>query len=200
MAKAIGYRQFAYFFCMRVDSELTAFRELSSTQGPVLAAIRKMHERSPKISRRGNSLGKSPQEWSALDVEGIVSEGGISFSTQLVTPVIATLYLWSSSRSAVFDWMNLPEFGVAQIITERVTQAIESIIIEEEINLDGHLTAREIECLQWVSVGKSAWETASIIGVSEHAVVFHIKNAMSKFRVSTRRQAVARAQLLGLVD
>jgi LuxR family transcriptional activator of conjugal transfer of Ti plasmids len=54
------------------------------------------------------------------------------------------------------------------------------------------LTARELECLTWVSRGKTDHEVARIIAVAPRTVRFHIDNAKAKLNVETRVQAVAR--------
>lgn len=62
------------------------------------------------------------------------------------------------------------------------------------------LTARELECLQWVATGKSSWEVSRILGRSEATVNFHLANIMRKFDVGTRQQAVVKAIAAGLVS
>ncbi|MDR8725744.1 autoinducer binding domain-containing protein [Burkholderia pseudomultivorans] len=61
------------------------------------------------------------------------------------------------------------------------------------------LTSREKECLQWAAVGKTSWEIAHILSVSERTVIFHIGNATKKVGATNRRQAVARAISLRLI-
>ena len=61
------------------------------------------------------------------------------------------------------------------------------------------LTAREQECLQWAAVGKTSWEIAHILSVSERTIIFHIGNATKKLGAINRRQAVARALSLRLI-
>ena len=55
------------------------------------------------------------------------------------------------------------------------------------------LTARETECLKWTAEGKTTWEIATIMGISERTVIFHLQNVMHKLNVSNRSHAVARA-------
>jgi DNA-binding CsgD family transcriptional regulator len=62
------------------------------------------------------------------------------------------------------------------------------------------LTARQIECLQWVHAGKSSGEIADITGISERTVNFHIGEACRRLKVRTRRQAVVEALVAGLID
>lgn len=55
------------------------------------------------------------------------------------------------------------------------------------------LSQRELECLEWVSFGKTSWETAIILGVSERTINFHLLNACRKLNVYGRQAAVALA-------
>lgn len=61
------------------------------------------------------------------------------------------------------------------------------------------LTAREREILRWAADGKTAWETAHIMGVSERTANWHMDNVRGKLGVMTRQQAVARALAWGLI-
>ena len=61
------------------------------------------------------------------------------------------------------------------------------------------LTPRERECMQWCANGKSSWDIGMILGISEHGVSFHLKNAMAKLDVTSRIAAVVKAIRLGLI-
>lgn len=54
------------------------------------------------------------------------------------------------------------------------------------------LTRRELECLAWVSRGKTDQEIGRIVGVAPRTVRFHIDNAKTKLNVGTRVQAIAK--------
>ena len=47
--------------------------------------------------------------------------------------------------------------------------------------------------------GKSAGDVAQILGLSEHTVVFHLRNVARKLDASTKHQAVLKALALGLI-
>ena len=47
--------------------------------------------------------------------------------------------------------------------------------------------------------GKSNWNIAQILSVSEHTVSFHLRNAFAKLKASTRTQAVLKAKSLDLL-
>lgn len=52
------------------------------------------------------------------------------------------------------------------------------------------LTPREVECVRWVSEGKTDTEIGTIIGISPRTVRFHIENGKRKVTVATRCQLV----------
>jgi LuxR family transcriptional regulator, activator of conjugal transfer of Ti plasmids len=54
------------------------------------------------------------------------------------------------------------------------------------------VSPRELECLEWVARGKSAWEIGRILGISRRTAAFHLDNAKAKLGVHSICQAVAR--------
>lgn len=62
------------------------------------------------------------------------------------------------------------------------------------------VTPREIECLQWTARGKTAWEIATILGIAERTVNFHLSNVMGKLEVPSKHQAALKALRAGLFD
>jgi DNA-binding CsgD family transcriptional regulator len=61
------------------------------------------------------------------------------------------------------------------------------------------LSERELECLRWVSLGKTAWETATIMGRSPRTVEFHLINATRKLSASNKIHAAVIAVRRGLI-
>jgi DNA-binding CsgD family transcriptional regulator len=59
------------------------------------------------------------------------------------------------------------------------------------------LTVREADCLAYVAEGKTDWEIAVILSLSEATVRFHIDNARAKLDAVTRAHAVAKWASLG---
>ena len=55
------------------------------------------------------------------------------------------------------------------------------------------MSARELECLKWAALGKSASETAIIINITDRTVAFHLSSARYKLNCLTTTQAVAKA-------
>lgn len=61
------------------------------------------------------------------------------------------------------------------------------------------LSPREREVLQWLMEGKTNWETARILSITERTVKFHVQNVLAKLHSSTRGHAIALAIELGLI-
>lgn len=62
------------------------------------------------------------------------------------------------------------------------------------------LAPREREVLTWAARGKTAWETAQILNISETTVVSYLRSATAKLGAATKPQAVARAISENLVS
>jgi transcriptional regulator EpsA len=58
------------------------------------------------------------------------------------------------------------------------------------------LTQREQEVLQWLGSGKTNWEIAQVLCISEHTVKNHVQRILIKLKVNTRAQAVGKALVL----
>lgn len=63
---------------------------------------------------------------------------------------------------------------------------------QQQENITFSLTKREIECLNWVSEGKTSWEISHILGISERTVNFHLGNCIHKTNSVNRQQAVSK--------
>ncbi len=61
------------------------------------------------------------------------------------------------------------------------------------------LTGREKQCLFWASEGKTGWEIAKILSITERTVLYHIDNAIKKTDSTTRQQAIVKAILTGQI-
>lgn len=77
--------------------------------------------------------------------------------------------------------------------------ALKSEHIEPADDYRDKLSFREGECLRWSAMGKSAWDTGQIMGVSERTVKFHLENARAKLRAMNTTHAVSKAISLNLI-
>lgn len=71
--------------------------------------------------------------------------------------------------------------------------------IFKETGISLPLSAREIEVLKWVKLGKTNWEISAILNISERTAKFHVINIIRKLNASTRGHAVAKALELEII-
>lgn len=64
---------------------------------------------------------------------------------------------------------------------------------------ESELTEREVECLYWISEGKTSDEIAVILGISRNTINNYITSVMRKTATKTRSEAIAWAVRNGLV-
>ncbi len=62
------------------------------------------------------------------------------------------------------------------------------------------LSPRELECLIWVTRGKSSGDIGGILGLSPRTVDSYLEKVCSKLRVRTRIEAVAVAVRAGVIE
>lgn len=72
--------------------------------------------------------------------------------------------------------------------------------VQQETRTSNHpygdpLSSREVECLQWLASGKTLSEAATILGISERTLRYHISNARDRLGVATTVQAIVAAAL-----
>ena len=68
---------------------------------------------------------------------------------------------------------------------------MKSVIQARPATAEFDLSPREREVLKWAADGKTAWETAQLLGISERAIRLYTENAIGKLRAKTKTQAVA---------
>ena len=61
------------------------------------------------------------------------------------------------------------------------------------------LTERQRECVLWSARGKTAGETAGILGISEETVVRHLKIARERYSVPCRQMLILCALFDGII-
>ena len=84
-------------------------------------------------------------------------------------------------------------------------QVLATHIHDKALRLEGHwpqekhLSPREFECLQWIAEGKTAWECATILGLSQHTVRCYLESARHKLNAASNTHAVSIAHRAGLL-
>lgn len=86
---------------------------------------------------------------------------------------------------------NLHQIGM---LLQYPSDAIRRIYRETRLESTRHpLTNRELQVLNWASLGKTSSEIALILSISERTVKFHLSNTYEKLGVINRQQAIAKA-------
>lgn len=105
----------------------------------------------------------------------------------------------TSTRHAVGCVTDITEFRLPALTTDAATPSARPILSGVAGTAGIALSSKERECLMWVSLGKTAWETAGIIGRSRRTVEFHLNNATVKLNASNKIHATALAIRQGLL-
>jgi LuxR family transcriptional activator of conjugal transfer of Ti plasmids len=102
-----------------------------------------------------------------------------------------------SARNFESVWEN--HYDELTLIAAHAHEAMLRRSLGDESYEPIRLTDREREALTWTSRGKTAWEIAQLLSVSENTVQFHLKRCMRKLQVFSKHHAVVKAIMLGLV-
>lgn len=91
----------------------------------------------------------------------------------------------------------VPELQVAAVhVHDNVVRAFAS----PHPGIRPTLSAREVEILQWIAVGKTQRDIGSILAISDRTVEVHLRSARTKLAALTTAQAVARGIKARLID
>ncbi|MCP1201021.1 LuxR family transcriptional regulator [Notoacmeibacter sp. MSK16QG-6] len=71
--------------------------------------------------------------------------------------------------------------------------------LEGQRPMKSHLSPRELECLQWIAEGKTVWECATILGLSQHTVRCYLESTRHKLNATSNTHAVSIAHRAGLL-
>jgi DNA-binding CsgD family transcriptional regulator len=99
------------------------------------------------------------------------------------------------------DWEHLKRQSMRdlQLLAHYFHQMVIRVEGGQIPHYEALLSPREKECLQWAATGKTIWETAQILKVSERAVRLYLDTARHKLECLNKTQAVAKAVALGIV-
>lgn len=137
---------------------------------------------------------------SARGLLGSAGEHGLraGLTIPISGPHIAWSFLVLTTSKSSSSNDVLPELPNAFLIAQSVMIALirlKGFSAEKPI----HLTDREKEIIRWCSIGKTSWEVAQILSISENTVGFHLSNAAKKLKTFGRTATCARAIAQSLV-
>lgn len=87
-----------------------------------------------------------------------------------------------------------------QILAGHIHEAVRRVLNLDDFNGETSLSLREQECMKWAADGKTSWEIARLLNLSERTVNFHLSNVTRKLNASNRQHALIKATLLGLIQ
>ena len=88
---------------------------------------------------------------------------------------------------------NVPEY-----ISD--TDSFDKVLLSEKYEKISLVTMRELEILNWISLGKRNEDIAQILSISKHTVSNHIKSIFKKLDVTSRAQAISKAATLSQIN
>lgn len=104
----------------------------------------------------------------------------------------------SGSLCSFISLYGLPESKldsykkIVKLIAPHVHQTLARLPAEAatQTSKQKTFTTRESEIVRWIRHGKTNWEIAGILGISDKTVKTHVQNLLSKFDVKSRSQLV----------
>jgi len=87
-----------------------------------------------------------------------------------------------------------------QLLAVHAQDAAARLLLPRYADVDKpKLQPRQLEILRLTREGKSAWVVGSLLGISENTVNYHMKQLFRVLEVSTKHQAVSKAEAWGLL-
>lgn len=124
-------------------------------------------------------------------------QGGLCVPVHGRAEAIGSLAL-ATRRDASLDAIRMTQ-SPALLFSRYLNAACQPYIAAFRAHRLPRLSSREIECLSWAAMGKTTWEISRVLDISEHTVVFHLRNAAGKLGVVSRQHAVAKSIEFGIV-
>jgi LuxR family transcriptional regulator len=166
------------------------------------------HEADPVIAHCRNSMlplvwskstyANAPNLWRALQQEGLRYGWSQSFHNE-EQAVRSTLSL--ARKDCEISPLELYEHvGYMHFVTSHLTELFISTLPARACKpKPAHLSPRELEVLQLSASGKTAYEIARILSLSERTVNYHVQNIILKLNVCNKISAVIAAARAGII-
>lgn len=140
-----------------------------------------------------SSYESSPEDWHLMDLAGYRS--GLAARTTGGRDQCCVLVVGTGREEPVPESLRMMALADLLLASGYVQSTLERL----EPRPTPRLRPREVECLRWCTYGKTAKETAKMLGITERTVNQHLGRAMSQLGVNSKAAAVTRAHLLGLL-
>ncbi|MCW8060199.1 autoinducer binding domain-containing protein [Agrobacterium tumefaciens] len=167
---------------MRIDPVITTAKRI---KGPFTWSAEGLHCSSPEEAMVLHEASEF----------GIRS--GVSIPVELPYRTFTLLTLATGRSSISLDFKR--HMGPCAVTACMADRVLNSTSRGREASRSADLTMRQLQCLVWASHGKRANETACILGISESAVSFHIKEARRRLNARSISEAIRVAHDLELL-
>ena len=218
----LGFRNFAYHVIQTPDVDnvgvkqtfgiSTYAKEWSQhyisngyvNEDPVIAKV--YEERTPFVWSDSIQLDDLSRKQRKLldDARGVGITNGLTVPLVSRVGEVASLSLIPGEIS--IDEMRSAEvMNLVYLLARYLHDHASRIVIEERLTNSSKrrkslLSPRESEALTWVARGKSTWDIARILDISEKSVEFHLDSVKRKLQATNRTQAVVKVIVLGLIN
>ena len=189
-------------------------RVVSGAAASVIEAVRTVFEGDPETRRRvAFSVAMVALSAKMAKADGIVTFDEMAAFQQVFAgtgsgrrdPVMqhcrrhSVPIIWDQKtyldRDAIDIWETQAPFGYRNGIAMALHVLVSAPLRPEQ----PALRPRELEVLRWTMDGKTAWEVAAVLGITERTVVLHLQHAMQRLDCASKHQAVLKALRLGLI-
>jgi len=177
------------------------FEELARPDGKVDSPLmqRWRATQEPVVFQSGRDDAQYPTEWVRIfnkyDLRNTIAHGVLD-----VQRTLASYFIFSRIPGEVGE----RERFLLKLITPHLHLAlVRALTTVQEFSLlaatNDSLSDRQKQILRWINEGKTNWEIAQILEMTEKNVKYHIEQIFAKLQVRNRTQAVAKAMLLGIL-
>ncbi|MBI1890315.1 MAG: hypothetical protein HYS18_06710 [Burkholderiales bacterium] len=181
----------------------TYFDELATPDGRVDSPLMQKWRmtQQPVVFQSGRDDATYPKDWVSIfnkyQLRNTIAHGVLD-----VQRTLASYFIFSRIPGEVGE----REIFLLKLLTPHLHLALLRALttVQEFGRLAGPthepLSERQRQILRWLNEGKTNWEIAQILEITEKNVKYHVEQIFAKLEVRNRTQAVAKALLLGLLS
>ncbi|WP_213940640.1 autoinducer binding domain-containing protein [Pseudomonas sp. dw_612] len=143
-------------------------------------------------------FSKTPSLWKALQHQGL--QHGWSQSTHDEESGLCSILSLARSHCPITAYELYENLGFTVFISRHLhSLAAKALPKSAKIPSAPHLSPREVEVLKLSADGKTAYEIALILSLSERTVNFHVHRAIEKLGVCNKTAAVIKAVRVNII-
>ena len=101
---------------------------------------------------------------------------------------------------AMIEAVARGEAAITPATAARIMRHLSSLGSAADESMPERLTARELEVLRLVTVGRRNKEIAAELGITENTAKYHLRNILEKLHAQSRTEVATRALREGLLD